>query len=79
MRRRSELGTFGDGINADLERAVKALLWLRENGTLPALIVIEDGGMSEQALRAARLLTERDGRIRLITKVEDSPWENRII
>ena len=62
-----------------LENTVNALLWLRENGTLPASIVIEDGGMSASALLTARLLEKKHACIRLNTNVEDSTWESRNI
>lgn len=62
-----------------LENTVNALLWLRENGTLPASIVIQDGGMSESALLSARLLERHHACVRLNTNVEDSTWESRTI
>lgn len=67
------------GDDTALENTVNALLWLRENGTLPASIVIEDCGMSDHARRSARLLEKQHSCICLNTNVEDSTWESRNI
>lgn len=79
--RRSDTETLtvtlrSSGDDPSLESTVNALLWLRENGTLPASVVIEDGGMSEQALHRARLLEKKHACVRLNTNVEDSTWES---
>ena len=65
------------GDDPALENTVQGLLWLRSNDTLPASIVIEDGGMSEATRRVAQLLTTQNGCVRLNSNVEDSTWESR--
>ncbi len=65
------------GDDPALESTVNALLWLRENGTLPAEIEIEDGGMSNETRLAARLLEKKHACVRLTTDVEDDTWEIR--
>ena len=59
----------GDG----LEQAVRALLWMMENGTLSGTIVIEDAGLSPEAREAAALLQARYDRIYIRTSGEDRP------
>lgn len=49
-----------------LENSVRALLWLMEDGVLPAELVIEDGGMDEETRRTAETLAENE-RVTLIT------------
>ena len=65
------------GDDPALESTVNALLWLRENGTLPAEIVIEDGGMSAETRLLARLLEKKHACVCLNTEVEDDTWESR--
>ena len=65
------------GDDPALESTVNALLWLRENGTLPARIVIEDGGMCAETRLAARLLEKKHACVCLHTDVEDDTWEIR--
>ncbi len=65
------------GDDPALENTVHALLWLRENGTLPARIVILDGGMSAQTRLVAELLEKKHACVRLNTSVEDNTWEIR--
>jgi hypothetical protein len=48
-----------------LEETLRGLLWLRENGTLPGEIVVEDAGMDEETRRVALLAQGQDGRVRL--------------
>ena len=60
-----------------LEHTVRSLLWLVENGTLPASIVIEDIGLSADAKRAAQLLEKQYACIRFQASAEDHAWENR--
>ncbi|HBD86882.1 MAG TPA: hypothetical protein DC001_05590 [Clostridiales bacterium] len=38
-----------------LEETLDGVLWLRENGNLPADIIIEDAGMDEETRQVARL------------------------
>ena len=59
----------GDG----LEQAVRALLWMIENGTLNATIVIEDAGLLPEARETAALLQARYDRVRIRTSGEDRP------
>lgn len=49
---------------AELENTVKTLLWLSENGTIPAKIEIVDMGMDEDMQMVARALA-RDNNIEL--------------
>lgn len=44
------------GPDPALEDTVDALLWLRENGTLPAQLVLEDAGMDGETRAVAELL-----------------------
>ena len=68
---------LSEGNDTALERTVNGLLWLRENGTLPASIVIVDGGMTAEVYRLAQLLEKQHDCISLRTNTEDGPWENR--
>jgi hypothetical protein len=43
-----------------LENTVRALLWLMEEGVLPAELAIEDGGMDAETRRAAEILAENE-------------------
>ncbi len=65
------------GDDPALESTVNALLWLRENGTLPAEIEIMDDGMSAETRLAARLLEKKHACVCLNTNVEDDTWEIR--
>ena len=60
------------GAAPGLEHTVDGLLWLRQNGTLRARLLVRDAGMDEDTRRAAELL-ERKGCIELI------PEQNRDI
>lgn len=62
---------------AGLESTVRSLLWLVENGTLPASIVIEDAGLSKEARMAAQLLEKQHACIHYQAFAEDKTWENR--
>lgn len=54
------------GAAPELENTVDALLWLGQNGTLRAQVLVRDAGMEEETRRAAELL-ERRGAVKLIT------------
>ena len=54
------------GSAPELENTVDALLWLSQNGTLRAQVLVRDAGMEEETRRAAELL-ERRGVVKLIT------------
>ena len=56
-----EVSGSGEG----LEAAVRAIAWLRENGTLPCEIEIRGSGLSEAARETAEALA-RDGRAEFI-------------
>lgn len=60
-----------------LEHTVRSLLWLVENGTLPASIVIEDAGLCEEARLAAQLFEKQYACIHFQATAEDHAWENR--
>ena len=64
-----------EGDDPSLESTVNALLWLRENGTLPAGLVIEDGGMSAETRLSARLLEKKYDCVQTLSKMEDDAWE----
>lgn len=49
-----------------LEQTIDALLWLRENKSLPADIVIEDAGMDEETRRVAQLLAKTHSAVTII-------------
>jgi hypothetical protein len=53
----SRITAIGDG--QGLERAVEGLIWLRDNGTLRADIVIIDGGLTDEGKKRAELLSAR--------------------
>ena len=53
------------GAAPGLEHTVDGLLWLRQNGTLRARLLLRDAGMDEETRRAAELL-EKKGCIELI-------------
>ena len=53
------------GAAPGLEHTVDGLLWLRQNGTLRARLLVRDAGMDEDTRRAAELL-EKKGCIELI-------------
>lgn len=55
------------GPDPGLENTVDGILWLIQNGTLPAEIVIEDAGMDADTRRTAEALT-RDYAITLREK-----------
>lgn len=46
------------GESKELENTVDGVLWLIQNGTLPASLVIEDAGMDADTRRAAEALTK---------------------
>lgn len=48
-----------------LERDVRSLLWLRENGMARLTVVIADCGLSESGRSAAALLTRREADVLL--------------
>lgn len=54
-----------DGAAPELENTVDALLWLSQNGTLRAQLLVRDAGMDHETRRAAELL-ERRGAVKLI-------------
>ena len=62
---------------AGLESTVRSLLWLVENGTLPASIIIEDVGLSMEAQLTAQLLEKQHACIHYQACAEDKTWENR--
>lgn len=62
---------------AELENTVRGLLWIIQNGTLPASVIIEDAGLDENAKKSARLLEKQYARITYHSDSEDHPWENR--
>jgi hypothetical protein len=47
-----------------LEEMLDGIIWLRENGTLPADIVLEDAGMDEETREMAKLAAKSLGGIR---------------
>ena len=53
------------GAAPGLEHTVDGLLWLRQNGTLRARLLVRDAGMDEETRRVAELL-EKKGCIELI-------------
>ena len=53
------------GAAPGLEHTVDGLLWLRQNGTLRARLLLRDAGMDESTRRTAELL-EKKGCIELI-------------
>ena len=53
------------GAAPGLEHTVDGLLWLRQNGTLRARLILRDAGMDENTRRLAELL-EKKGCIELI-------------
>lgn len=62
---------------ARLESTVRSLLWLVENGTLPASIVIEDAGLNAEARMTAQLLEKQYACIHYQASAEDKAWRNR--
>lgn len=64
---RLEMRLTVSGTCPELEESVDALLWLRENGTIRADIVVSDRGMDENTRLAAAIL-ERKGLIKLISE-----------
>lgn len=54
------------GAAPELENTVDALLWLSQNGTLRAQVLVRDAGMEQNTRQAAELL-ERRGAVKLIT------------
>lgn len=59
------------GEDKTLEETVDALLWLRENGTLPARLIIEDAGMDEETRLVAELLARSRGGVTLTKEESD--------
>lgn len=53
-----------------LEETLRGILWLRSNGTLPADIIIEDGGMDAETRETARLAAKSGGQISLSPREE---------
>lgn len=53
------------GSSPELENTVDGLMWLRQNGTLHAQLVVRDAGMDRETREMAEIL-ERKGAIRLI-------------
>lgn len=53
------------GSSPELENTVDGLMWLRQNGTLHAQLVVHDAGMDRETREMAEIL-ERKGAIRLI-------------
>ncbi len=53
------------GQKAELEKTVRDLLWLRENGALDADITIIDLGMDEETKFIAEILTRNNSRVYL--------------
>jgi len=51
------------GSSPELENTVSGLLWLSDNGTLRADIVIIDEGMDEETRQEAGLLAKTDERV----------------
>lgn len=66
-----------EGGAAALENTVNSLVWLVENGTLPAMIIIEDAGMSREAQQAAKLLEKQHACIRFQAPIGEDTWKNR--
>ena len=56
----------------ELEQTVDALLWLIENGTLPACIRIVDAGMDEETRQIAKLLEKRFMRVTFIERAKEA-------
>lgn len=54
-----------EGPEPRLEQTLDGLLWLRENGTLPADIIIEDCGMDSATREVARLAANSRERVSL--------------
>ena len=54
-----------------LEQTVDSLLWLIEDGVLPAELALEDGGMDDDPRRTAQLLVRRHTKVTLWTKNEN--------
>ena len=49
------------GSASALEQTVRSLAWLRDSGTLPAQLVLRDGGMDASARQTAALLCADHG------------------
>lgn len=54
-----------EGAEPRLEQMLDGILWLRENGTLPADIVIEDCGMDSETREVARIAAKSRDRVSL--------------
>ena len=59
-----------EGPEPHLEQTLDGILWLRENGTLPADIIIEDCGMDTETREAARIAAKSKERITLCRRGE---------
>ena len=59
-----------DGNVPELEHTVAGILWLIDNGTLPAEVVIIDSGMNDDARFRARALEKRDIRVHYLENWE---------
>ena len=60
-----------EGNAPELEHTVAGILWLIDNGTLPAEVTIVDGGMNDDARFRARALEKRHTRVHYLEN-----WEN---
>ncbi|NCB50801.1 MAG: hypothetical protein EOM54_02795 [Clostridia bacterium] len=59
-----------DGPDPRLEQTLDGILWLRENGTLPADIVIEDCGMDTETREVARIAAKSRAGVSLCRRGE---------
>lgn len=55
---RAEVTVTGQGDGAELEQAVKGLLWLRRSGLWRGTVLIRDGGLNTKGMAVARRLTQ---------------------
>ena len=63
------------GAEPRLEETLEGLIWLRQNGTLRADIVIEDAGMDEETKEIAILSARSRSFIILTESEETDTWE----
>ncbi|MEG0035142.1 MAG: hypothetical protein RR743_00630 [Oscillospiraceae bacterium] len=59
---------LASGSAKELERTLSGLIWLRENGTLHADILIIDAGMDTAAAEIARLTSKDHASVRVCTR-----------
>ncbi|MEG1633457.1 MAG: hypothetical protein RR314_05340 [Oscillospiraceae bacterium] len=65
------------GAEPGLEGTIEGLVWLRENGTLPASIIIEDDGMDADTRQLAELAVKDRACVSLRGGEDAKEWKNR--